>query len=558
MVGASARLTARGSSRVEGPAPGTAGAGGAAAAMATVVIAAGAVAVMLAALPYKTFDLDRFFVPKELVLHATALLAAFALVARRRILELDRVDTFLVAFLALSAASALFASNPWLAERALAVSVSSAVLFWAARTAAGAGRRDALLGAFALAVVLASLTSLLQAYGVDTDYVSLNRAPGGTLGNRNFVAHVAAIGAPVVLLRALSARTRAGRMVGYLGAVVLAAALALSRSRAAWLALACCVVVAAVILAVRRGAWRGAGLGKQATRLVLAAGVGVAGAIWIPNTLNWRSDSPYLDSVLGVVNYREGSGRGRLIQYTNSGRMALAHPVLGVGTGNWSVWYPEYAARNDPSLNDAGMTANPWPSSDWVAMVAERGVPAAVFVLLALVGIAVGAGLAIGAARTAIGLLEPLALLCTLIVVLVTGAFDAVVLLPASALAAWGLMGTLAARSATRARFPMRGTRRALVIGAVLVGGGAAVARSAAQAVAMGVWDAGGRASRLAQAARLDPGSYRVQLRMAQLQAERGDCAGVRRYGERARALHPVAAEPRRLLRACGVRVPRR
>ena len=37
-----------------------------------IVVIVGALAVVLLSLPYKAFDLDRFFVPKELALHATA------------------------------------------------------------------------------------------------------------------------------------------------------------------------------------------------------------------------------------------------------------------------------------------------------------------------------------------------------------------------------------------------------------------------------------------------------------------------------------------------------
>ena len=71
--------------------------------------------------------------------------------------------------------------------------------------------------------------------------------------------------------------------------------------------------------------------------------------------------------------------------------MAVAHPVFGVGPGNWAVEYPKFASRNDPSLNDEGMTSNPWPSSDWVAFVAERGFAAVVVYALALFGLLVGA-----------------------------------------------------------------------------------------------------------------------------------------------------------------------
>ena len=48
----------------------------------------------------------------------------------------------------------------------------------------------------------------------------------------------------------------------------------------------------------------------------------------------------------------------------------------------------KYAARRDPSLDNSrgGMTANPWPSSDWVAYASERG-PAAALLLLAAFGL---------------------------------------------------------------------------------------------------------------------------------------------------------------------------
>ncbi|MGH7647381.1 MAG: hypothetical protein ACREND_04645, partial [Gemmatimonadaceae bacterium] len=114
-------------------------------AAALALIAAGALAVALAVLPYKTFDLDRFFVPKELVLHGAAALTALVLLSRARRLEMTRVDTLLVSFLGLSVVSAALATNWWVASRALAVSLSGVTVFWCARAIAQAGRRDALL-----------------------------------------------------------------------------------------------------------------------------------------------------------------------------------------------------------------------------------------------------------------------------------------------------------------------------------------------------------------------------------------------------------------------------
>ena len=76
------------------------------------VLSAGDVAVMLAALPYKAFELDRFFVPKELVLHATATVTALLCLRRLGWVVPTRVDTCLAGYLALGFASALAAARP--------------------------------------------------------------------------------------------------------------------------------------------------------------------------------------------------------------------------------------------------------------------------------------------------------------------------------------------------------------------------------------------------------------------------------------------------------------
>jgi len=118
------------------------------------------------------------------------------LLARRRSLSFDLADGLLALFLLWSAASALFATNHWVAQRALGVSVSGAVVFWGARSVAERGSYRPVLIAAAIAAVCAAVFSLAQAYGLDSEYFSANRAPGGTFGNRNFVAHIAVIGLP--------------------------------------------------------------------------------------------------------------------------------------------------------------------------------------------------------------------------------------------------------------------------------------------------------------------------------------------------------------------------
>jgi len=66
--------------------------------------------------------------------------------------------------------------------------------------------------------VLGALTGLAQAYGlINTNLASLSRAPGGTFGNRNFMAHLVAIGLPVLLYLAFEARSQARHEVHDIG-----------------------------------------------------------------------------------------------------------------------------------------------------------------------------------------------------------------------------------------------------------------------------------------------------------------------------------------------------
>lgn len=514
------------------------------------LVIAGAFAVVLLSLPYKAFDLDRFFVPKELALHATAAIAGLIVLARRPRPALTRVDSILVAFIGLSVVSALFAENWWVATRALAITASGIVLFWVARALATAGFERTLVIGLASAVVVGAFTALLQAYGVEPEYMSLSRAPGGTFGNRNFMAHLSAIGLPIILLCALEARRAWGFAVGAVGTALVAAALALSRTRAAWLALIVCGVVMAPIVWRMRAAWREGRRLRRALALVGASAVAVGAALLVPNALEWKSDSPYLDSVRGVVNYKEGSGAGRVVQYRTSLRMALAHPVLGVGPGNWAVEYPRYARRNDRSLNDEGLTANPWPSSDWVALVSERGLVAMALFTLALAGILVGAWVR---ARTATAPGEPmaaLALAATVVIYGVVGAFDAVMLIAIPSLFVWSIAGALSPPARRRLTLPPH--TRGPVLGVAAMMAALVVLRASGQIAAMSVFTSATTPTRATAAAWLDPGSYRINIRLAEAFSDRGDCRRVRQYAGAARELFPNAAEPKRLLRRCG------
>src|SRR5438552_13932022 len=155
------------------------------------------------------------------------------------------------------------------------------------------------------------------------------------------------------------------------------------------------------------------------------------------------------------------------------------------------------------------MTFKPWPSSDWLALFAERGLIAAVILAGALVGIALGG--------------SP-ALIATAAGAIVAGLFDAVLLLPAPALLVWMTLGALSTSPP-----PQPSRSRTWLALAVIVISAIGAARSAAQLVAMHIYMTRGDRASLERAATIDPGNYRVQLRLA-------------RIGRRARCEHAIAA----------------
>jgi O-antigen ligase len=507
----------------------------------------GAIVVVLAAMPSGLFDLDRFAAPKELALHLTAL-GAVLLLGRTATARLSLVaaELPLLGLAWWSAVSALMATNHWLSTRALAVTLSGIIVFRAGRRVAASGTGGILLVGLSLALVVAALTGLAQAYGFETPLLAESRAPGGTLGNRNFLAHLMAIGLPLLLLLVLEARGPRRAFLAAGGAGLMLGATVLTRSRAGWLGVGAALAVMGCGWLVAR---RGEPARFPAGRIKLVAlmlVLGMAAALLLPNRLSWRSDAPYRDTMHDLTNYREGSGRGRLIQYRNSLRLVGIDPIFGTGPGNWSVKYPLVTSAGDPAFAGVDpMPTNPWPSSDWVAFLAERGV---IGVLLLLAVFAAMGLTALRRLRSA----DPaesrraLALLGILAAVLVTGAFDAVLLLAPPTLVVWGAAGLLLPAAGQAGVLMVPARRRLLLLAAIVLG--AAALRSAGQIEAIALAGPGWPVERLERAVRFDPGNYRLHLMIAQ----RTGCARGRPHAAAAARLYPWLPAPKRRLALCG------
>lgn len=510
----------------------------------------GALGVVLAVVGGELFELDRFLAPKELVLHLAAFGAAAAALRASERSALSLPDIGLLVWLGVSLLSALLAANGWLSTRALGVSAAGLACYWTARAIARSEMERPLLAALAMAAILAALAALLQAYGILLPLVSERRAPGGLLGNRNFMAHLTAVGLPIILYLTLTTRSRAGGWLYGIGTTLAAAALVLSRSRAAWLAVlagATFLVVEGVLVS---GLWRDPAIRRRLATAMGGAAAGLVLALAIPNGLDWRSDNPYLESLTSIANFQDGSGRGRILQWSNTLRMSADHPFLGVGPGNWMIEYPNYTTANDPSFawNDA-IPTNPWPSSDWVGLLAERGWLAMACLVLVLASLAF-----VGWRRSRRHGASPegLAGLAMVSLLLVTGlvaAFDAVLLLAAPTLLFWTALGALQPAPRVAASLD-RPWMRTAVRWVLLCGAAVWISRSAAETLSIVVAGDGERPRALRVASAIDPGSFRLQLRLAGIPGD-ATCAQVRVHAARAAELMPNHRAPREALQHC-------
>jgi hypothetical protein len=515
------------------------------------LLGAGLVLAVIVALPVAPTDLDRHQLPKEAVVHLVTWLAVL-LVRPLPARELrPAVRLALGLLIGAAVLSSLTAANVWLAFRATSLLVTGAAALVTARQIAAAGGGTVLLTWCGMAGVVGAGTGLLQAYGFDSALFATNRIPGGTFGNRNFMAHFAGLALPVLVLATLGARRHWVALFTTLGCGVLVAAIILSRSRAAWLGtgLGTATLAAACILARRRHALPE--VGRRAAWLGAMVVIAIFAALLVPNRLAWRSASPYSDTLIGLATHDEGSGLGRILQYGNTIRLALRHPLLGVGPGNWPVRYADVAPPGDPSwvFGDV-VPINPWPSSDWMALFSELGCIGLASVLL--LGIAIAWRAVVAVRSSGDRALAGAALLGLLAVVLVEGSFDAVLLLPAPllfvALSGGALLQRSDAKPATSQPDPRVAAPSALALSVIL---GALTLWSGLQTGAYAVAGAGRSIPRLTWAARIDPGSYPIRIALAQrlgCTEARADIFAVLRMAPKWPATIAVA-------RRCGVRI---
>jgi hypothetical protein len=187
-----------------------------------------------------------------------------------------------------------------------------------------------------------------------------------------------------------------------------------------------------------------------------------------------------------------------------------------------------------------------------VAFVSERGILGAAALFGVFVLLLISASRRWRELTDSDAVLAKVALIGTITATMVVSAFDAVLLLAAPAFLAWSIIGAASGvgRGGRVLTFPRPVWIVAVVV--LLIAQTVSVVRSATQTAAItAVGNYGSRTSWTAAAA-WDPGSYRINLRAAEMQARARRCTAARVHARRALALFPYAAAPRRVLRACG------
>jgi hypothetical protein len=191
-----------------------------------------------------------------------------------------------------------------------------------------------------------------------------------------------------------------------------------------------------------------------------------------------------------------------------------------------------------------------------MAFLSERGLVATALLFLALIAIGLRAMRELPAARETNDFERSraaLTLIGTVVATVIVGLFDAVLLIAIPTMFLWLIAGVLS---------PPRAAKRSIGSGVrefgaplLVLFGLAAIIRSAGQIEGMAIYHGASRLSTIESASKYDPGSYRIRMRLAEGYASRGDCAKAVPHARAANGMFPNAADPRSVLRRCGVRV---
>jgi O-antigen ligase len=243
----------------------------------------------------------------------------------------------------------------------------------AAQAARDALWRQRLFEAIHVSVGIVAVIGILQHISLSSLSLPVISVPGSTFGNRNMAGEAVALALPfgcAVVAQPRRSRVRAGVAVGLLVAQL--AYLAVTRARGAWIGGAMGI---AVFLLVRRPA-----LTRPTRLLVFPIAAVVLAAALLPG--RWRprdaNDTKRYEAgsrvVLDALDPASPVARTRLGLWRRTFAMYQAHPLSGVGPGNFGVLFPLYAepdAAADGVMSERAIPRR--PHNELLERLAETG-----------------------------------------------------------------------------------------------------------------------------------------------------------------------------------------
>jgi O-antigen ligase len=186
-----------------------------------------------------------------------------------------------------------------------------------------------------------------------------NRArAAGTIGDPNFFGQQLVVLVPLGLWAALNGRTWRGKFFGAYATLACLAGIGLSFSRGAYLATIVVLVLYAMYV-------------KLDPRYLLVLPL-IGALLWVaPPEFRARFDT--LDEIIPGANltgtYNDDSIQGRSVKIAVGLAMFGDHPFLGVGRGNYRLYYPDYIRRLGGAQYDTQRDAH----NLYLGLAAEQG-----------------------------------------------------------------------------------------------------------------------------------------------------------------------------------------
>jgi O-antigen ligase/Flp pilus assembly protein TadD len=208
--------------------------------------------------------------------------------------------------------------------------------------------------------------------------VSFGGRAGAFFGNPNFLGGHLAMLLPLALAWALAGPgSRKTAWLRWTVAALLAAGLVATQTRGAWIGAAAGL---ALLLLLCVAKFPGLLRRHRAPLATLAASSILAAALFV------ASHAQSLSRISGMFSGDEEIGR-RLALMRCSLQMAIRHPLLGVGPGNFRLFFPsvQSAGLSQAQLRDRPYIVSEHAHNDLIQMAADAGFPAALL-MLALIG----------------------------------------------------------------------------------------------------------------------------------------------------------------------------